>query len=188
MSHANARLTVHGRAEVVRRVVEQGRRPVAHVAKELNVSRATGYKWVRRWRAEAPAGLDDRPSRAHHLPRKTPAQIEQQILRLRRERKPGPARPGPDRIGSDRIGPLVGMATSTTHAVLCAGTGCTGWPGSTALQENGSAATSGTIPVNWCTWTRTWTWTWTWKAWRHPPWRRLARARTRLSPTTDRSR
>jgi transposase len=51
VSHANARLTVHGRAELVRRVVVEGR-PVAHVVVELNVSRATGYKWLTRWRAE----------------------------------------------------------------------------------------------------------------------------------------
>lgn len=45
MSHADARLTVHGRAELIRRVVDLGR-PVAHVVIELNVSRATGYKWL----------------------------------------------------------------------------------------------------------------------------------------------
>ena len=72
MSHANARLTVYGCAELVRRVVEQGR-PVAHVVVELNVSRATGYKWLARWRAEGLAGLIDRPSRARRLPGKTPA-------------------------------------------------------------------------------------------------------------------
>ncbi len=54
MSHANARLTVHGRAELVRRVVELGR-PVAHVVIELNISRATGYKWLARWRGEGTA-------------------------------------------------------------------------------------------------------------------------------------
>ena len=107
MSHANARLTVHGRAELVRRVVEQGR-PVAHVVVELNVSRATGYKWLARWRGEGPAGLLDRPSRAHRLPGKTPAELETQVLALRAERKLGPA----------RIGPLVGLAPSTVHAVL----------------------------------------------------------------------
>ena len=107
MSHANARLTVHGRAELVRRVVEQGR-PVAHVVIELNVSRATGYKWLARWRAEGPAGLVDRTSRAHRLPRKTPPELEQRVLALRAERKLGPA----------RIGPLVGLAPSTVHAVL----------------------------------------------------------------------
>jgi transposase InsO family protein len=107
VSHANARLTVHGRAELVRRVVEQGR-PVAHVVQELNVSRATGYKWLRRWREEGLAGLADRSSRAHRLPRKTPATVEAQVLAIRSARKLGPA----------RIGPLVGLAPSTVHSVL----------------------------------------------------------------------
>jgi hypothetical protein len=43
VSHAEARLTVHGRAELVRRVVDEGR-PVAHVVVERNVSRATGWQ------------------------------------------------------------------------------------------------------------------------------------------------
>jgi transposase len=107
LSHADARLTVHGRVELIRRVIGEGR-PIAHVVKELNISRATGYKWVRRWRAEGLAGLHDRPSRAHHQPGKTSAEVELQVLTLRRERKLGPA----------RIGALVGLATSTTHAVL----------------------------------------------------------------------
>src|SRR3954463_14922883 len=98
---------MHGRAELVRRVVEQGR-PVAHVVVELNVSRATGYKWLARWRAEGPAGLVDRASRSPRRPAKPPAEIEQQVLILRTTRKLGPA----------RIGPLVGLAPSTVHAVL----------------------------------------------------------------------
>jgi transposase InsO family protein len=105
--HANARLTVHGRVELVRRVIEQ-RRPVAHVVVELNCSRATGYKWLKRYREEGLAGLVDRPSRAHHLPRKTPAPLEAKVVALRQDRKLGPA----------RIGPLVGLAPSTVHAVL----------------------------------------------------------------------
>ncbi len=107
MSHANARLTVHGRAELVRRVVEQGR-PVAHVVAEMNISRATGYKWLARWRAEGAAGLIDRSSRAHRLPGKTSAELESRVLALRAARKLGPA----------RIGPLVGLAPSTVHSVL----------------------------------------------------------------------
>lgn len=107
MSHANARLTVHGRAELVRRVIEQGR-PVAHVVVELNVSRATGYKWLARWRAEGPAGLIDRPSRARRLTGKTSPDLEARVLALRAGRKLGPA----------RIAPLVGLAPSTVHAVL----------------------------------------------------------------------
>jgi transposase InsO family protein len=105
--HANARLTVFGRAELVRRVVAEGR-PVAHVVVELGYSRATGYKWLARWRAEGLAGLADRSSRAHRLPGKTAAAVEARVLALRTARKVGPA----------RIGPLVGLAPSTVHAVL----------------------------------------------------------------------
>jgi transposase InsO family protein len=83
-------------------------RPVAHVVVEMNVSRATGHKWVARWRAEGPAGLLDRSSRAHRLPGKTPPALEAQVLALRVGRKLGPA----------RIGPLLGLAPSTVHAVL----------------------------------------------------------------------
>src|SRR3712207_361354 len=74
----------------------------------MNVSRATGYKWLNRWRAEGHAGLADRCSRAHRLPRKTAEETEQRVLVLRTTRKLGPA----------RIAPLVGLAPSTVHAVL----------------------------------------------------------------------
>jgi transposase InsO family protein len=93
--------------ELVRRVVQDGR-PVAHVAAELNCSRATGYKWLRRWREQGATGLIDRSSIAHRLPGKTPAALEARIIELRQARKLGPA----------RIAPLVGVAASTVHAVL----------------------------------------------------------------------
>ncbi|MGJ1577233.1 leucine zipper domain-containing protein, partial [Clavibacter sepedonicus] len=55
MSHGNARLTVHGRVLLVRRVVED-RRPVSHVARELGVSRQCAHRWVARFRQEGVAG------------------------------------------------------------------------------------------------------------------------------------
>ncbi|TCK27646.1 IS481 family transposase [Pseudonocardia endophytica] len=106
MAHRNARLTVHGRMLLVERV--RSGRPVAHVAAELGVSRATGYKWWGRYRREGPAGLADRSSRPHRVPARTSAPLETLIVGLRRERKLGP----------HRIGPLVGLAASTVHAVL----------------------------------------------------------------------
>jgi transposase InsO family protein len=106
MAHRNARLTVHGRTVLVERV--RSGRPVAHVAAELGVSRATGYKWWARWRAEGPAGLVDRSSRARRIPARTSPELETRVLALRREHKLGP----------HRIGPLVGLAASTVHAVL----------------------------------------------------------------------
>jgi transposase InsO family protein len=107
MAHRNARLTVYARRLLVVRVVEE-QRPVAHVVKELGCSRATGYKWLGRWRAEGEAGLLDRPSVARRLPGKTPAEVEAQVCRLRTERKLGPR----------RLGPLLGLPASTVHAVL----------------------------------------------------------------------
>ncbi|WP_433276210.1 IS481 family transposase [Pseudonocardia xinjiangensis] len=106
MAHRNARLTVHGRMLLIERV--SAGRPVAHVAAELGISRATGYKWWARWRAEGPRGLLDRSSRAHRIPHRTPDQLVQQIVALRVERKLGPA----------RIAPLVELPASTVHAVL----------------------------------------------------------------------
>ena len=50
ITHANARLTVHGRALLVRRV-RSDRRPVAHVAKELGVSRHCAHRWLARFDA-----------------------------------------------------------------------------------------------------------------------------------------
>jgi transposase InsO family protein len=107
MAHRNARLTVHGRRLLIARVVDQGR-PVAHVAAELGCSRATGYKWLARWRAEGDAGLTDRRSVARRRPHKTPAETEARICALRTERKLGPR----------RLAPLLGLPASTVHAVL----------------------------------------------------------------------
>ncbi|MFE4255724.1 IS481 family transposase [Streptomyces sp. NPDC056910] len=106
MSHRNARLTLHGRRILVERV--QTGRPIAHVAKEMGISRPTAYKWVRRWRAEGEAGLYDRSSRPYATPLRTPPAREEEVCELRRSRKLGPA----------RIGPILGMPASTVHRVL----------------------------------------------------------------------
>jgi transposase InsO family protein len=90
VSHGNARLTVHGRALLVRRVIEE-RRPVAHVAKELGVSRQCAHRWVNRFRDEGPAGLVDRSSRPHRCPTRTVAEVEQVVVLARRAHRRGPA-------------------------------------------------------------------------------------------------
>ncbi len=104
--HRNARLTVWGRKELCRRV-ERGR-PVAHVAAEMGVSRATAYKWWKRWLEEGETGLVDRCSRPHRMPRRTPRPIERKIEHLRRRHKLGPA----------RIAYRLDLAPSTVHRVL----------------------------------------------------------------------
>ncbi|MFF3013592.1 IS481 family transposase [Streptomyces sp. NPDC057939] len=106
MSHRNARLTVLGRQLLVERV--RSGRPVAHVAAEMGISRATAHKWMRRWRAEGEAGLHDRSSRPRTTPHRTPAAVEAKVCDLRRARKLGPA----------RIGPIRGLPASTVHRIL----------------------------------------------------------------------
>ncbi|SNS65779.1 DNA binding domain-containing protein, excisionase family, partial [Geodermatophilus saharensis] len=69
MAHANARTTVYARKLIIARVLA-GHRP-GEVAKQLGISRQTVYKWVRRWRTEGAAGLADRSSRPHRMPRRT---------------------------------------------------------------------------------------------------------------------
>ena len=105
--HANARLTPVGRRTLIERI--QTGRPVAHVAAEMGVSRATAYKWWARFRAEDWAGLQDRSSRPRRCPNQTPRRVERRIEVLRRTRKLGPA----------RIGGVLEMAPSTVHRVLC---------------------------------------------------------------------
>ena len=55
--HQNARLTPHGRAELVRRVLVRGQTPKV-VATALGVNVKTVSKWCERFRAEGAAGPD----------------------------------------------------------------------------------------------------------------------------------
>lgn len=91
MSHVNARLTVRGRALLIERVLVD-RRPVAHVAKELGISRQSAHRWVRRFRAEGAAGLLDRSSRPQSSPNRTTEIQEAAVLAARRELRQGPLR------------------------------------------------------------------------------------------------
>lgn len=107
MSHANARLTVHGRQLLVDRVVIDGRK-AAHVAAELGVSRQCAYRWVRRYREEGRAGLLDRSSRPHHCPSRTPAHVETAVIELRLAA----------RRGQQWIGDELGLCARTVSAIL----------------------------------------------------------------------
>lgn len=107
MSHANARLNMYGRLLLVERVIRHGR-PVAHVAKELGVSRQCAHRRIARFRAEGETGLADRSSRPHRCPRRTPAAVEDQVLQLRRQ----------ERHGQDWIGPELGVPARTVSAIL----------------------------------------------------------------------
>ena len=107
MAHRSSRLTPRGRRLLVDRVLVQGWAAV-RVAEAAGVSRATVYKWVRRFQLEGSSGLDDRNSRPRRSPRQVPGSEERRILQLRMGMRKGP----------NRLGPLVGRAPSTVYAVL----------------------------------------------------------------------
>ena len=91
MAHPSARLTVFGRQLLVKRVVIDGW-PTATVAEQLGISRATAYKWVRRYRTDGLAGLEDRSSRPRRSPRRSSDEVTATILS---SASPPTLRPGP---------------------------------------------------------------------------------------------
>ena len=107
MLHRSAKLTPFGRQLLVKRVVIEGW-SAATTAEMLGVSRATAYKWLRRYRAEGLAGLEDRSARPRRRPRALAERDVRRILRLRRRL----------RVGPHRLGPLLGHPRSTVYGVL----------------------------------------------------------------------
>ena len=107
MSHANARLTVHGRLLLVSRVREQGR-PIAHVAKEMGISRQCAHRWIARFDAEGVTGLLERSSRPRSSPTRTPPAVEARVVRARQRW----------REGRDRLAQRTGVPARTVSRIL----------------------------------------------------------------------
>ena len=107
MVHRNARLTVHGRRLLVRRVRIEGM-PVAHVAKAIGISHQCAHRWVARWDVEGDAGLVDRSSRPHRTPNRTSSDIEETVVEARRRL----------RVGPDRLADELGAPARTISRIL----------------------------------------------------------------------
>jgi len=105
--HRTAKLTPSGRRLLVERILVEGW-PPATAAEMVGVSRATAYKWLRRYRAEGLAGLADRSPRPLRRPRALPDREVRRILLARRRL----------RVGPHRRGPLLGHPRSTVYGVL----------------------------------------------------------------------
>jgi transposase InsO family protein len=104
--HANAALSLNQRRRMVRRVVEDGW-SLTKAAEAAEVSERTCSKWVSRYRAEGDAGLRDRSSAPSSIPHRTPDELVEVIVALRRLRMTGA-----------EIAECLGMALSTVSAVL----------------------------------------------------------------------
>ena len=104
--HANAALSLKGRRELCRRVVE-GEQTLSEAAEAAEFSVRCARKWVSRYRAEGELGLLDRSSAPWSIPHRTPEQRVQAIGALRRLRFTGP-----------EIAEVLGMALSTVSGIL----------------------------------------------------------------------
>ena len=104
--HANAPLGPKGRRIMVLRVVEDGWSLTAAAA-AAGVSERTCHKWVARYRAEGEAGLLDRSSAPKTVPHRTPDDLVEVIVLLRKLRMTGA-----------EIAFCLAMALSTVSAVL----------------------------------------------------------------------
>jgi transposase InsO family protein len=104
--HANAPLGPKGRETMVLRVLERGW-SLARAAEAAGVSERTCSKWIGRYRAEGAAGLLDRSSAPRAIPHRTPEELVEVIVLLRRLRMTGA-----------EIAFCLAMALSTVSAVL----------------------------------------------------------------------
>jgi len=104
--HANAPLGPKGRETMVLRVLEQGWSR-ARAAAAAGVSERTCSKWIARYRAAGPAGLLDGSSAPKSIPHRTPEELVEVIVLLRKLRMTGA-----------EIALCLSMALSTVSAVL----------------------------------------------------------------------
>jgi transposase InsO family protein len=106
VSHGNARTTVHGRKLIVDR--HRAGWKQAHIAAAMGISRKCVRTWISRYAAEGEAGLEDRSSRPHTSPTRTPAEVEDRIVELR----------GHERRGPDWLSAELGVPARTVSRVL----------------------------------------------------------------------
>ena len=86
--HANAALSLNGRRQLARRIVDQGW-TLTEAAGAAGVSARCARKWAGRYRLEGELGLFDRSSAPSRIPHRTPAQRIETIAALRRLRFTG---------------------------------------------------------------------------------------------------
>ena len=82
ITHPEGKVTL--RLKIVDTYKECG--SLRETARRLSISRNTVRKWVRRYLQEGEAGLVDRSRRPHTSPRRTPKEVEEEVLSLSQER------------------------------------------------------------------------------------------------------
>lgn len=107
MSHANAALTPKHRLIVAQLVVDRGV-PISEVAARFQVSWPTVKRWADRY--QAGESMQDRSSRPHGSPNKTPQRVVKRCVSVRLRLREGPI----------QLAARLGIAPSTVGRILTA--------------------------------------------------------------------
>ena len=103
--HQNAKTCPASRRLICQRVEQQGW-SLRAAAEAAGISERRAGEWLVRWRS-GDRELEDRPSTAHSIPGRTPAEVEEAVCALRELRFSGV-----------RIAEVLGMPDRTVRAVL----------------------------------------------------------------------
>jgi len=100
----------------VRFVVAVSRRekPLAQLCREFEISRPTGYVWIKRYREQGIAGLEEHSRRPRHSPRQTTEALEQRVIQMRSRWPDWGAR----KIGKKLEEAGVKLPASTVHRIF----------------------------------------------------------------------
>ena len=104
--HQNARLTIHSRERLARKVLDQGL-TLKLAAARFHVSAKTAAKWARRFEQGGVEAMRDRSSRPARCPRQTSFPLKEKVLALRRLRHNG-----------WRIAHATGLSRATVSRIL----------------------------------------------------------------------
>jgi transposase InsO family protein len=121
--HYHARLTIHSREQLAKRVLA-GELSLNSAAAEFRLSRQSAAKWVRRYRQGGSTALRDLSSRPHRSPRGISTEQAARIEQLRRQRWTGV-----------RIAQTTGLSRATVSRVL------------TRLKLNTARSLEPTVPI-----------------------------------------
>jgi transposase len=64
----------------------RGEKSMRELCEEFEISRPTGYEWLRRYKADGIAGVVERSRRPWNSPRQTTGKIEERVIELREQR------------------------------------------------------------------------------------------------------
>jgi len=100
----------------MRFVVAASRREksLTELCAEFEISRPTGYGWLKRYQEGGIAGMQEVSRRPHHSPERTPAEVEQRVVELRRQRPDWGARKIRHLLGKEGIA----LPASTIHRIF----------------------------------------------------------------------